>query len=94
MISEQTLPPWETERRLVDRIENVTTNPAYGSYPEDRVLSRYIKFGVICVDKPKGPTSHQVTDMVRNITGVDHVGHGGTLEAGEIPQYQVCYRYC
>ena len=34
----------------------------------------------ICIDKPKGPTSHQVDYWVRQITGVDKVGHVGTLD--------------
>ena len=34
----------------------------------------------ICIDKPKGPTSHQVDYWVREITGVEKVGHVGTLD--------------
>ncbi|MHB1439580.1 MAG: RNA-guided pseudouridylation complex pseudouridine synthase subunit Cbf5 [Cuniculiplasma sp.] len=34
----------------------------------------------ICIDKPKGPTSHQIDYWVREITGVDRVGHIGTLD--------------
>ncbi len=34
----------------------------------------------ICVDKPKGPTSHQVDHWVRELTGVDKVGPVGTLD--------------
>ncbi|MGP6207308.1 RNA-guided pseudouridylation complex pseudouridine synthase subunit Cbf5 [Cuniculiplasma sp. SKW3] len=34
----------------------------------------------ICIDKPKGPTSHQVDHWVREITGVEKVGHVGTLD--------------
>lgn len=34
----------------------------------------------ICIDKPKGPTSHQVDHWVREITGIEKVGHVGTLD--------------
>ena len=34
----------------------------------------------ICIDKPKGPTSHQVDYWVRQITGIERVGHIGTLD--------------
>lgn len=34
----------------------------------------------ICIDKPKGPTSHQIDYWVRQITGVERVGHIGTLD--------------
>lgn len=36
--------------------------------------------GFIVIDKPRGPTSHQVDSWVRQITGVSKVGHVGTLD--------------
>ena len=36
--------------------------------------------GVIVVDKPMGPTTHDVVAIVRRLTGVRRVGHGGTLD--------------
>ncbi len=36
--------------------------------------------GLILVDKPLGPTSHDVVDEVRRLTGVRRVGHTGTLD--------------
>jgi tRNA pseudouridine55 synthase len=36
--------------------------------------------GVLVVDKPVGPTSHDMVDLVRRLTGVRRVGHGGTLD--------------
>jgi tRNA pseudouridine55 synthase len=36
--------------------------------------------GVLVVDKPAGPTSHDVVDRVRRALGVDRVGHTGTLD--------------
>lgn len=37
-------------------------------------------FGIIVVDKPVGPTSHQVVAIVRKGTGIRKVGHAGTLD--------------
>jgi tRNA pseudouridine55 synthase len=37
-------------------------------------------FGIIVVDKPVGPTSHEVVAIVRRGTGVRKVGHAGTLD--------------
>ena len=34
----------------------------------------------ICIDKPSGPTSHQVDYWVRQLTGIEKVGHIGTLD--------------
>lgn len=36
--------------------------------------------GVLVVAKPTGPTSHDVVALVRRLTGVRRVGHGGTLD--------------
>lgn len=36
--------------------------------------------GVLVVDKPAGPTSHDVVDRVRRLFGIRKVGHGGTLD--------------
>ena len=44
--------------------------------------------GILVVDKPVGPTSHDMVDLVRRLTGVRRVGHGGTLDpfaAGVLP---------
>ena len=35
---------------------------------------------IILIDKPAGPTSFQVVNKIRNITGVKKVGHSGTLD--------------
>jgi tRNA pseudouridine55 synthase len=37
-------------------------------------------FGLIIVDKPIGPTSHQIVALVRRGTGIRKVGHAGTLD--------------
>lgn len=36
--------------------------------------------GVLVVDKPAGPTSHDVVDRVRKVLAVRRVGHTGTLD--------------
>lgn len=36
--------------------------------------------GVINVDKPSGPTSHDIVDRIRRIVGQKRVGHAGTLD--------------
>lgn len=37
-------------------------------------------FGILVVDKPVGPTSHQVVNLVRQGTRIRKVGHAGTLD--------------
>jgi tRNA pseudouridine55 synthase len=36
--------------------------------------------GILVVAKPAGPTSHDIVALVRRLTGVRRVGHGGTLD--------------
>jgi len=36
--------------------------------------------GVINLDKPVGPTSHDMVGLVRRLTGMRRIGHAGTLD--------------
>lgn len=36
--------------------------------------------GVVNLDKPVGPTSHDMVGMVRRLTGMRRIGHAGTLD--------------
>lgn len=56
------------------------TNPQFGCAPEKRPVDELIKYGVINLDKPSGPTSHQVSDFVQRILNVKKAGHSGTLD--------------
>lgn len=53
---------------------------ALGRKPEDRPVEELLKDGVVVIDKPSGPTSHQVTSWVQNIVGASKAAHGGTLD--------------
>ncbi len=39
--------------------------------------------GILLVNKPAGPTSHDIVDKIRNQFNFKKVGHGGTLDPGE-----------
>lgn len=56
------------------------TLPEYGKEPKDRTGEALLQKGVICLDKPAGPTSHQVTAWVKQILKIERAGHGGTLD--------------
>ncbi|HID42858.1 MAG TPA: RNA-guided pseudouridylation complex pseudouridine synthase subunit Cbf5 [Archaeoglobaceae archaeon] len=60
--------------------EDGVTDESYGSYPTKRHIIDYIRNGVVCIDKPMGPTSHEVTVWVRRILKVKKTGHTGTLD--------------
>jgi len=52
----------------------------WGKRPSDRSVGELLSAGVIALDKPRGPTSHQVTAWARDILHVEHISHGGTLD--------------
>lgn len=52
----------------------------YGCYPDQRPLAQLLDFGYVVIDKPSGPTSHQVSAYVQKILGIEKSGHGGTLD--------------
>jgi len=71
--------PIVTNRRKFVR-EEAETDPRYGKRPEERSVEELINMGVVVIDKPKGPTSHQVSAWVRDLLHVEKAGHGGTLD--------------
>jgi H/ACA ribonucleoprotein complex subunit 4 len=75
----RTVAPWEAERKLLAKAEG-KTSPKYGRKPEERQAEERIRCGVINLDKPAGPTSHEVAAWVKRILKLQTVGHGGTLE--------------
>jgi len=48
--------------------------------PADPVAARFSDGAFVLVDKPRGPSSHQVTAWVRDLLGVETAGHAGTLD--------------
>ena len=47
----------------------------------DPEIKELMECGLIAIDKPQGPSSHQVTAWVKEIFGGDiRIGHGGTLD--------------
>lgn len=78
VIMQKLIIPWEIKRELVVKAEE-ETDPRFGHKPNERPLQDYIKFGMINLDKPAGPSSHEVAAWVKRILNLKRVGHGGTL---------------
>ena len=72
--------PWKIKRSMVVKAED-ETNIRFGYKPDERPIKDHIRFGIINVDKPAGPSSHEVTAWVKRILSFQKAGHGGTLEA-------------
>ena len=77
-MEDRILPSCRKRRRLVRAFGK--TNPLYGKRPEERSVEELLDMGMINLDKPSGPTSHQVVSWVRDILNAKRVGHGGTLD--------------
>jgi len=43
-------------------------------------VEELINYGIVNIDKPPGPTSHQVADFVKKILKIKKSGHSGTLD--------------
>jgi H/ACA ribonucleoprotein complex subunit 4 len=65
---------------MITRIPDAQTNPKFGKRPEERTWRELVNYGVVVIDKPAGPTSHQVSAYVQKILGIDKAGHSGTLD--------------
>jgi H/ACA ribonucleoprotein complex subunit 4 len=72
--------PADIEREVLIKDEKAETNPKWGFPPEKRPIEMHIKFGVINLDKPPGPTSHEVVAWIKKLFNLKKAGHGGTLD--------------
>ncbi len=66
--------------RFYVREEGADANEGYGCYPFKRPMNEYIRKGFVCIDKPMGPSSHEVVVWVRRMLNVSKTGHAGTLD--------------
>ncbi len=69
----------QAQRKRLIKAE-AETNPYYGKEPMRRSVEELLENGIIIIDKPSGPTSHQVTAWVKEILEIPKAGHGGTLD--------------
>ena len=52
----------------------------HGKRPEERSVEELLEYGVINLDKPAGPSSHEIVAWLRRVTGIEKIAHGGTLD--------------
>ncbi|KAL1915481.1 uncharacterized protein VTP21DRAFT_6605 [Calcarisporiella thermophila] len=75
--------------KLNVRTGHYTPIPA-GCSPLKRPLQEYIRTGVINLDKPANPSSHEVVAWIKRILRVEKTGHSGTLD----PKVTGCLIVC
>lgn len=70
--------PSDVRGNLVIKAQEATGE--WGYLPTERPIEEHIKFGILNLDKPAGPTSHEIVAWVKRILSLKKAGHGGTLE--------------
>ena len=61
-----------------------------GSSPLARPLRDHLSYGIINLDKPANPSSHEVVSWIKKILRVEKTGHSGTLD----PKVTGCLIVC
>lgn len=75
--------------KLLVRTGQYTPIPS-GYSPLKRPLAEYLKYGMINLDKPANPSSHEVVAWVKKILRVEKTGHSGTLDPAVTGCLVVC----
>ena len=61
-------------------IDEDITDDQYGTYYDKRTVEQLLNYGLILLDKPAGPTSHEVVAWTKRILEISKAGHSGTLD--------------
>jgi len=61
-------------------IDQDFTDDAYGTYYDKRSIEQLLNYGLIILDKPPGPTSHETVAWTKRILKLPKIGHSGTLD--------------
>ncbi len=77
---EDTLLPFEKINRTILVRKHAETDKKFGCRPDERATEKIIHYGIINLDKPAGPTSHQTTAYLRDVLRLRKAGHSGTLD--------------
>lgn len=72
--------PYEKLKREIIVRKESKTNQEYGYYPNKIPTNILVNCGIVNIDKPSGPTSHQISDYVQKILNIEKAGHSGTLD--------------
>jgi H/ACA ribonucleoprotein complex subunit 4 len=68
-------------RRVVSK-SKTEVKGNFGKSPGERTTEELLQKGVLILNKPSGPTSHQAVDYLKKVIEKDKAGHSGTLDPG------------
>ena len=72
--------PFERLKRKVLIKREAESSGQYGHDTAQRPIGILLDMGIINLNKPAGPSSHQVADYVQKILDIKRSGHSGTLD--------------
>jgi len=75
--------------KLVVRTGHYTPIPC-GCSPLQRKIADYLRYGIINLDKPSNPSSHEVVAWIKRMLKVEKTGHSGTLDPKVTGNLLVC----
>jgi len=75
--------------KLIVRTGHYTPIPK-GSSPLTRDIKEYLRYGILNLDKPANPSSHEVVAWIKRILKVEKTGHSGTLDPKVTGNLLVC----
>ena len=61
-------------------IDQDLTDDSYGTYYDKRKIEELLNYGLIILDKPPGPTSHETVAWTKRLLKIPKIGHSGTLD--------------
>ncbi len=61
-------------------IDQDITDDAFGTYYDKRTIEQLLNYGIILLDKPPGPTSHETVAWTKRLLKLPKIGHSGTLD--------------
>jgi len=61
-------------------VDQDITDDAYGTYYDKRTIEQLLNYGIVLLDKPPGPTSHETVAWTKRILKIPKIGHSGTLD--------------
>ena len=61
-------------------VDQDVTDDQYGTYYDKRSVEQLLRYGIIILDKPPGPTSHETVAWTKRVLKLPKIGHSGTLD--------------
>jgi len=61
-------------------IDQDIIDDSYGTYFDKRSMEQLLNYGLIILDKPPGPTSHETVAWTKRLLKIPKIGHSGTLD--------------